>query len=107
MSTVRLKRPIRVEDGDGPPRYPAKEAFAIIRERIFKGDKHECSCCGKSFKLLLYSPIMASLCPYCLSIERYRLLCRDLRDKTDFGSEPLRVRANSFNSATSVLRRLK
>ncbi len=91
MTTIRLKRPIRIEDGDAPPRYPVKEALARIRDRIYRGDRYECSCCGKSFKLLLYSPIMAALCPYCLSVERYRLLCRYLRDRTDFGSEPMRV----------------
>jgi SAM-dependent methyltransferase len=91
MTTLRLKRPLRIEDGDGPPRYPMKEALARLRYRIYKGDRFECSCCGKAFKLFLYSNYMAALCPYCLSVERYRLLCRYLRDETDFGSKPARV----------------
>jgi SAM-dependent methyltransferase len=91
MTTVRLKRPLRIEDGEGPPRYPVKEALARLRYHIYKGHKHECSCCGQSFKLFLYSKQMAALCPYCLSFERYRLLCRYLRDATDFGSRPTKI----------------
>jgi SAM-dependent methyltransferase len=90
MTTLRLKRPLRIENGEGPPRYPIKEALAKLRYQIYKGDKRECSCCGRSFKLLLFSKQMASLCPYCLSFERYRLLCRYLLDATDFGSRPIR-----------------
>ena len=91
MTTIRLERPIRIENGDGPPRYPVKEALARVRDRIYRGDRCECACCGRSFKLFLYSNYMAALCPYCLSVERYRLLCKYLREKTDFGSYPMRV----------------
>jgi SAM-dependent methyltransferase len=90
MTTIRLRRPLRIENGEGPPRYPLKEALAKIRYHIYKGDKRECSCCGRSFKLLLFSQQMAALCPYCLSFERYRLLCRYLLDATDFGSRPIK-----------------
>ena len=91
MATLRLKGPIRIEDGDGPPRYPVKEALAKVRDRIYRGDRYECSCCGRTYKLFLFSPYMAALCPYCLSVERYRLLCRYLRDETDFGSKKIRM----------------
>lgn len=91
MASIRLKRPLRIEDGNGPPHYPVKEALALVRNRIYRGDKCECSCCGRSFKLFLYSNYMASLCPFCLSFERYRLLCRYLRDETDFGLRLMRV----------------
>lgn len=91
MTAVRLKRPLRIDDGTGPPRYPVKEALARLRYHIYKGDKRECSCCGYSFKLFLYSNQMAALCPYCLSFERYRLLCRYLRDAREFGFRPTRI----------------
>jgi len=68
-----------------------KEFLARVRGIIFRGDRVECSCCGRSFSLFMYSPYMAALCPYCLSVERYRLLCRFLRDETDFGGRPMRV----------------
>lgn len=88
---MRLRRPIRIEDGDGPPRYPVKETLAKVRDRIYRGDRYECSCCGRTFRLFLYSPYMAALCPFCLSVERYRLLCRYLRDRTEFGSRRMRL----------------
>lgn len=88
---ISLTRPIRVEGGQGPPRYPVKEALAKVRYYIYKGHRYECSCCGRSFKLLLFSPYMTALCPYCLSVERYRLLCRYLREQTDFGSKKTRL----------------
>lgn len=87
-----VKRPlIRVPDGDGPARYPVKEACGRLRSVICHGHKVECSCCGRSFSLFLFSPYMTALCPNCLSMERYRLLCRFLRDETDFGTRPIRM----------------
>ncbi len=86
-----LKRPIRLEDGDGPPRFVVKDALARIRSVIYRGDEVECPCCGGTFSLFLYSPYMATLCPRCLSIERYRLLCRFLEEETDFGKREMRV----------------
>ncbi|MCG2794813.1 MAG: methyltransferase domain-containing protein [Actinomycetia bacterium] len=81
-----LRRPIGIDNGNGPPRYPVKEALARVRRLIYRGNKRECSCCGGTFSLFLFSPYMSALCPNCLSTERYRLLCRYLRDETDFGS---------------------
>ncbi|PKQ27640.1 MAG: hypothetical protein CVT63_06895 [Candidatus Anoxymicrobium japonicum] len=86
-----LRRPIRIDNGDGAPRYPVKEALAKVRAVIFRGDKIECSCCGRSFSLFMFSPYMASLCPNCLSFERYRLLCRYLLDETNFGAREARL----------------
>lgn len=86
-----LRRPVGLDDGNGPPRYPFKEAMARVRSSIYRGDKVECSCCGMSFRLFLFSPYMTALCPNCLSYERYRLLCRYLTDRMDFGSEPARL----------------
>ena len=86
-----LRRPVGIDNGNGPPRYPVKEALARIRRVIYRGDKRECSCCGETFSLFLFSPYMSALCPNCLSTERYRLLCRYLRDETDFGSREVRL----------------
>ncbi|MFH1149759.1 MAG: methyltransferase domain-containing protein [Actinomycetota bacterium] len=82
---VRLSRPVRIENGQGPPRYPVKEALGSTRTLIFKGDRVMCSCCGLSFRHFLFSPYGSARCPRCLSFERYRLLCRWLSDETDFG----------------------
>jgi len=86
-----LKRPIRLDNDEGPPRFIFKEALAKVRCVIYRGDEVECPCCGRTFSLFLYSPYMATLCPNCLSIERYRLLCRYLDDETDFGKREMRV----------------
>lgn len=85
-------RPIKIKAKDGkPPRFPVKEALAKVRKLIYRGNKVECPCCNKTFSLFLYSPYMSALCPYCLSFERYRLLCKYLRDETDFGSRQIRL----------------
>ena len=84
-----LRRPVGIDNGDGPPRYPVKEALARVRCVFYRGNKRECSCCGRTFSLFLFSPYMTARCPNCLSIERYRLLCRYLRDETDFGSKEI------------------
>lgn len=91
MSAIRFTRPIRIEDGTEPPRYPVKQFLANLRNRIYRGDAYACPCCGRSFKLLLYTPYMTAMCPYCLSIERYRLLCLFLDRKMAFGSTPVRL----------------
>mgnify|MGYP005848084961 CR=1 FL=1 len=88
---IDMKRPVRIDQGDGPPRFPFKEVAARLRGVIYRGGRVECSCCDRTFNLFLYSPYMTGMCPYCLSVERYRLLCRYLRDETDFGSRACRV----------------
>jgi SAM-dependent methyltransferase len=86
-----LEKVRRVEVEEGPPRYPARELLARTRRALFRGDGVECSCCGGTFSHFLYSPYFTARCPYCLSIERYRLLCRYLRDETDFGRRQMNV----------------
>lgn len=86
-----IKRPVRIPSHDGIPRYPFKEHMARVRTLIYRGNRVECSCCGKTFSLFLFSPYMTALCPNCLSMERYRLICRYLREETDFGSEKVRL----------------
>lgn len=85
------KRPYKVLDGDGPPRYPLKEAMAKVRSAVYRGDNVECPCCGRRFKLFLFSPYQAALCPNCLSFERYRLLSKYLVEELDFGRKETRM----------------
>jgi SAM-dependent methyltransferase len=83
---------IRLSDGKGgPPRLIVKEMLAEARGLLFHGDRVECSCCGRNFSLFLFSPYLTARCPYCLSVERYRLLCRFLREETDFGQRKMSV----------------
>lgn len=91
MAAIRLSRPIRIEDGKEPPRYPFKQLLADIRGRIYRGEAYLCPCCGRGFKVLLYTPYMTAMCPYCLSMERYRLLCLYLDRRMGFGSAPARM----------------
>jgi len=86
-----IRRPIRVEEDGGPPRFIVKDALAKARCVIYRGDKVECPCCGRTFSLFLYSKYMATLCPNCLSVERYRLLCHYLEHETDFGKRRMSV----------------
>jgi SAM-dependent methyltransferase len=82
---IRLSRPVRIENGDGTPRYPVKEALGAVRSLVFQGDGVLCSCCDRTFRHFLFAPYGTAPCPNCLSFERYRLLARWLRDETDFG----------------------
>jgi len=83
---------VRLSDNTGgPPRLIVKEVLAEARGFLFRGDRYECSCCGRTSSLFLFSPYVSSRCPYCLSVERYRLLCRFLREETDFGKRKMRV----------------
>lgn len=83
---------IRLSGGTaGPPRLPVREVLAAARGLLFRGDKYECSCCGRTFSQFLFSTYLTARCPYCLSIERYRLLCRFLREETDFGKSHMTV----------------
>lgn len=92
MLTIRsIQRPIRAQDEEGPPRFVVKEALAKVRRAIYRGEKVECPCCGMTFSLFLFSNYMAALCPNCLSVERYRLLCHFLENASEFGDREMRV----------------
>lgn len=70
--------------------------FRRVAPLLYKGDEVECPVCKHGFrKFLPYGSDVAHrenvLCPYCLSLERHRLLWLFLKDKTDFFSEHLRV----------------
>lgn len=63
---------------------------------FYKGNNVECPVCEKKFKKFLPYGYGESnrdnrLCPYCLSLERHRLLWLFLKEKTNFFSEKLTV----------------
>lgn len=63
---------------------------AHARALFFPGNNVECTCCGLTFSRFLYSPYMTARCPYCMSIERYRLLCKFLVEEMRFGQFRMR-----------------
>ena len=63
---------------------------------FFKGNNVECNVCGKTFRKFLpygYNESASNnrLCPYCLSLERHRLLWAYLQQKTNFFKANLKV----------------
>ncbi len=65
--------------------------FKYLAPLIYKGNNVECNVCDKSFsKFLDYGHgdhfRKGALCPYCLSLERHRLIWYYLEQKTDFFS---------------------
>lgn len=69
----------------------------ILRKPVswfYKGDAVDCPVCEKSFrKFLPYGNLGIDnrLCPYCLTLERHRLLWLYLKNKTGFFTEKLKV----------------
>jgi len=66
--------------------------FSIIVRPFYIGNRHQCTICGKKFrKLLPYGNKGADnrLCPYCLSLERHRLLWLYLQQSTQLFTEKL------------------
>ena len=63
--------------------------FKLFAPLLYAGDEVECAVCERSFsKFLGYGSDQAArenvLCPYCLSLERHRLIWLYLKEKTDF-----------------------
>ena len=70
--------------------------FRRVAPILYRGNEVECPVCKHSFrKFLPYGSDVAyrqnALCPYCLSLERHRLLWLFLNHKTDFFKTHLRV----------------
>jgi SAM-dependent methyltransferase len=63
--------------------------FRLVAPWLYAGNRVECPVCGKSFgRFLSYGSDAAHrsnvLCPYCLSLERHRLMWLYLKDRTNF-----------------------
>ena len=84
MNTARLKE---LAEKIVPRKYLRVGGMYFLRLQypFYKGDKVECPCCQKSFKQFLSYGVKVRegvLCPWCLSLERHRLLWKYLEDKT-------------------------
>lgn len=62
---------------------------------FYYGNKIECSICGKHFgKLMNYGYVNIrknALCPFCLSLERHRMMWYYLKNETDFFKSKIKV----------------
>lgn len=70
--------------------------FREVAPMLYAGTKVECPVCDRSFsKFLSYGSKTAHrqnvLCPYCLSLERHRLMWMYLRERTNFFDDKLDV----------------
>jgi len=70
--------------------------FRLVAPFLYRGNEVECSVCKNSFsKFLPYGSDVALrdnvLCPYCLSLERHRLLWLYLNQRTNFFIDSLDV----------------
>lgn len=93
MNTARLKE---AAEKIVPRKYLRVGGMYFLRLQypFFKGDTVECPCCERSFKQFLSYGVKARegvLCPWCLSLERHRLLWKYLEEKTDLYSDNLSV----------------
>jgi len=93
MNTARLKE---VAEKVVPRKYLRVGGMYFLRLQypFLKGDKVECPCCEKTFKQFLsygVKPREGALCPWCLSLERHRLLWKYLEEKTDIYKADLSV----------------
>ncbi len=69
--------------------------FSFLIRPFYIGNKVECPVCGKHFRKFLpygYGKAMDNrLCPYCLSLERHRLIWLYLKQRSNFFEAPLKV----------------
>jgi len=71
-------------------------AFRLVAPMLYAGNQVACPVCERSFrKFLAYGSKTAHrpnvLCPYCLSLERHRLMWLFLQQKTNFFRDQLKV----------------
>jgi len=79
-----------------PRKYLRIAGMYFLRTQypFYKGSNVECPCCKHQFKKFLTYGVKAregALCPWCLALERHRLLWKYLEDKTDIYTKPLKV----------------
>ncbi len=87
LALTRLPRPLLIR---------LSYVFRLFAPLLFRGDQVACPVCDKHFsKFLSYGSDKALrqnvLCPYCLSLERHRLMWLFLHAETNFFTAPLRV----------------
>lgn len=75
-----------------PRKYLREAGLLYLRAQypFRKGDKVHCPCCKRGFKTFLSYGVIPrdnALCPWCLSLERHRILWKYLEDKTDIYSD--------------------
>lgn len=93
MNTARLKE---LAEKIVPRKYLRVAGMYFLRMQypLLKGENVECPCCEKQFKKFLsygVNPRNGALCPWCLSLERHRLLWKYLEDKTNIYVDSLKV----------------
>jgi len=79
-----------------PRKYLRVAGMYFLRAQypIYKGANVACPCCKRKFKKFLTYGVNAregALCPWCLALERHRLLWKYLKDKTEIYHKPLSV----------------
>lgn len=84
-----------------PRKYLREAGLLYLRAQypFRKGDQVHCPCCNKSFKKFLTYGVIPrenALCPWCLSLERHRILWRYLEEKTDLYDSSQSVKVLHF-----------
>lgn len=79
-----------------PRKYLRVAGMYFLRAQYFlyKGNNVKCPCCNRKFEKFLSYGVNAranALCPWCLALERHRLLWKYLEDKTEIYNKPLSV----------------
>jgi len=93
MNTAKLKE---TAEKIIPRKYLRVAGMYFLRAQYnrLKGDAVECPCCEKKFKKFLSYGVKAregALCPWCLALERHRLLWKYLEDKTNIYANEVKV----------------
>jgi len=91
MNTAQLKE---VAEKIVPRKYLRVWGMYFLRAQypVLKGDAVFCPCCERSFKKFLSYGVTArenALCPWCLSLERHRLLWKYLEEKTNLYTDKI------------------
>lgn len=74
--------------------YPIKQDYLYFRGLVFLGFRFICPCCNWHFRRFLPYGVKSrpnAQCPRCESVERHRLLCLYLKEKTTFFKDNLKV----------------
>jgi hypothetical protein len=93
LKKMRFKRIIkRILPGNLEVKF--RQLFYLLRGLWYRGGKYQCPCCETQVRRFLSGGATLrpnAQCPRCGSLERHRLLCLYLKQKTDFFNRHLRV----------------